>query len=251
MENLNHYDRIQDFISGKLTKDQQDKFKSDLNNKPDLELEYKATLATEHAIELLGAKRLKRKFNAARELNQPLKVHSKRSSNGLWVKIAAAIAFLIIASTIAFFYLQNPSPTSIAQEGFTEPPLLSLRTPNKGQKQSPLSIGEYAYDQQELTAAINVLSKVEENDKDFILAQLTLGATYFKQQKYDLAIEVFTKLGNTANSYKQQADWNLAMAYLAKQDVPKARQLLLQIDKEGNITDSRKQKLSKILKQLE
>lgn len=251
MENLNHYNRIQDFISGKLSNNQQDKFKSDLNEDPDLKLEYKAALAADQAIELLVDQRLKRKFQTSNKSDTTLKVTSSQTKKRPWLKMAAAITFLVVSAIIIFLYLGTPTHETLAQEGFTEPPLLSLRTPSRGQNQTPLSIGEYAYDQEDLNAAAKVLADINPKDKDFNMAQLTLGATYFKQKEYDLAIAIFTQLASDPNnSYQEQANWNLAMTYLSKKDIPKARQLLQKIDNEGNVTKNRKEKLKKILEQL-
>lgn len=252
MENLNHYNRIQDYLSSKLSDNQRIEFEADLDNNTDLKLEYEATLAANQAIELLGYQNLKRKLQVQQKNESPLTISSANTKKSPWLKMAAAVAFLIIAAFVLFFYLQPLTPEQLAQESFTEPPLLSLRTPTKGQKQTPLSIGEYAYFEENFSKAIKQLSTIRDNDKNFEMAQLTLGATYFQTGAYELAIGIYEKIINLEDSnFEEQAKWNLAMTYLANQQTAKARQLLQQIEKDSSTTTTRKEKIAEILAALE
>ena len=244
MDTLNHYDRIQKYLSQQLSTEQVRQFKSDLSRDADLEQEYAAVLAAQKATDLLAYQGIKNIIKE--EQAQQIKV-IKKPKQHIWA--AAASILLLIFALVYWLPSTSPSPQALAQEYFEKP--ISSTLKGKTRTSDLLQKAEMAYEKEDYLTVISSLKEIKEEDALFSEAQFILGNACFKSHQPEAAIQAYRKVLASPNSLSlEQAEWNLIMAYLYQGKIDETEKLLSKMEANTSIPPGRKTQIRELLKSL-
>lgn len=222
MEELQYFERIEDYIDGNMSPEARQLFEADLQTNPQLQEEYEAMRATMVALEWMVTDELQQEKKSA--TITPLKVASKRS----WWMVAAGFLLLILLGGLGYANL-NYSNQKLAQKAYTEPIWTNLVR------------GENNMETQEINEALanehygylnEILEKIPEKNVDMLYLSAN---AWLKNKHFDPAIERFQQVVNSPDqSRKAAAEWYLVLAYLEKGDTAAAQEQIDRLLQQSN-----------------
>lgn len=166
---------------------------------------------------------------------------SQNNSNTIIRRLIPFVA-LAAAASVFFFIINQSNLSSLADENYVHYPYLV--EPELGD--GDLNIGIEAYQEKDYETALNIFNSNPSGDLKLKLAK---GNAEYNLGKYDEAINSFNEVRElTGNpSFKNYANWYLALTYLKKDDKNQAIKLLKQLP-EGAASYKQAQDLVKELK---
>ncbi len=216
-------DKIIDFLSGRLRKEEQEVFAKEKAEYPESKEDALAHQAVLNYIDQSGDLETKDWLKTVLPKYQEKKNKPGRSILMWLIPVTAAAAMLLL------FFLPSMQPelSSVQQvANYLEPYELSFG--DRGQSADVLLEAGQAYQTKEYDAAIPLLQQAIEESQDGKY-RLALGISLLEVGKSAPAIENFQDLISNADPiYTEHAQWYMALAYL-QQNNPNAAAPLLQI----------------------
>jgi tetratricopeptide (TPR) repeat protein len=155
--------------------------------------------------------------------------------------IAASIVVFLMVGASFLFNTDNPTNQELFNQFYTtESSILTVRAGSTDF--SPINTGMKYFEQKEYRKALDAFKLEPDN----MIVKLYSGFSYMELNKFDEAIKEFENIViQNDNLFIDQAEWNLALCYLATNETNKARKLLTNISNSNTIYNIRAQNLLK------
>ncbi|AGC76676.1 hypothetical protein LX97_01336 [Nonlabens dokdonensis] len=214
---------IQDYISGKISDEDQLKVEHLLKTDADFKEAFETHQDIQIAFQISEKDTLKKKFQEIEiDINKPSKFRLLRS-NAVYLIIAASV-FIIIFLNI----FDQKSGNALYEENFstlsnTYQPIVRSNATNENMAAfSAYENANYQLAQQEFELLLN--RKKDPNIRFYY------GLTFLNQAEYELALDQFKELEHINHDYKAEEYWYTALIYLKKEDFENAQKYLEKID---------------------
>ncbi len=162
-------------------------------------------------------------LNEMLEINQNVIKANAEKNVFLWVKMAAAVAFLIISGLVIFHFIEPDLSNFVAQE--MSVPYAANVVFRDGET-SALSNAFTAYSNKDYEKALNYFNKSTD-----VKALFYKGLCHLYLGDFQLAITVLDNEELIGSRFEEQSRWYTAMAYVEAGDEEKAREVLNEIIK--------------------
>lgn len=213
MKDFTYLNRIEAYLDGHLSSEEQATFEQELKQNDLLKKEYEACLASELALDVLAFKgmmsRITQKESTRKEASKPALFFW--TSQRRWT-IAASFTMLMILTGLIYSYL-NFSDTSIIVSNYeiSKPIYSDFKGDLEG---SSIKRIKSAFQNKQYELVQNNLLSIESTHPDYGEYQLILGCTALQQGETQPAITIFNDLKNSNNIRRQRAQFLLILAYL-------------------------------------
>ena len=222
-------ERIEQYLTGKLSGGDLQAFEQEIKQDPGLEAEVSSYRQLIDGIEAAGVSDFEQKLQTWER--QILNEEAEKLQGGamirpMWLRYAAVAAAVLALVAILFLYrpgTEGPvdSETLFAQHFQPMEDYLSL----KGAARPEDSAMEL-YQAGKYHEALPLFEQVLKQDSIAPLFQLYAAIAYTADQQPDKAIRLLTPLTEIHNSYSEPAEWYLALAELRAGNLDKARKQL-------------------------
>lgn len=166
---------------------------------------------------------------------------SKSRTMGLFLKIAASVMLIAVASVVLVRQYSSPSGMDIYEDYYSPYPAQVIR----GETEDPFSSFFTLYSQGLYDEALTELENIDSSLKSDLI-QLYIGNCLLNTNKTELAIETFEKIAPTS-SYSGDAKWFAALSLFSIEQDDRAKVYLEELAIEDGIHQKiSKQILSKI-----
>jgi len=229
---VKYTDKIEQFLDGEMTAEQEAAFKAQVKNDPDLAREVEAHLLATDGIQYF------------QEANSPKAVESevvtkepeiRKQSPGILRRMRPIIG-LAAAALIAFLLIPKGDLADRYYDGYvldiTE---MSSTDPSLQQAQDTYNAKDYA-------AAIPLLEKFP----DKIPAQIAKANAHYNLEDYDTAATTLQPIASGNSAQKSTANWYLALTHLKQKQAEKAKIALQNIPKGSGYYEDAQDLLTKI-----
>lgn len=215
MNDIQYLERIEAYLGGELSPEEHDAFEKELAENPDLKEEYDAYLLSLEVIDQMTFKNLMQKAAAHEKKREARRFTISRRM------LAVAACILLILGIGSFWYAgQNYSNQAVFAQHFQFPNTDNLIRGEDGEESEPVSIFRealWAYENQDLTKAVNLLASISEEAPNYNMAQYYLGNLYLESRRPKEATAAFEAfLSSPENRYAEDSEWGLILAYLQK-----------------------------------
>ena len=242
MKTTNITDYVERYLEGKLKDGDLWEFKHNLETNEELARELKFQQEINETLSDTSKMQLRKTLK-----NAYLKTHYANSFASKWKfqAVAAAIVILVLAGGgLIFNKLQTSTTTNMAmyeQYFETDNALFTVRA-GEMETNSFLKKGIAAFNKEDYLQAIMLFNKNSDN----MAANLYSGFSFMKLSDYNNAEIKFTKIiKDNNNLFIDQAQYNLALCYLAIDKLDKVEQILQEIIKENTAYSVKAQNLLK------
>lgn len=220
--NLELYiERIENYLAGELPAGERAAFEQELQSNDELRQALELYRIGEQAIELEVENNLRRELQkwAAEdaagqvvERQTGARIVSMRTN---WVRWAAAAAVFAGAIFFVWFWVnRQPSDEALFAQNYELAPPPAFRSAVGDEH--PLAQGFEAYENENYQAAADFFQTISAENERFAEAQFYLGHAAVQLENYDLAISSFDRSAKAGDEkYREKAEWNLLLAYLA------------------------------------
>lgn len=223
------FEDIENYLEGGMTAEDQQKFELAVHEDVSLANSLKEQRETHQLVELFARSQIKNKVKSVYDRRQSGKGVGKAGFP--LMKIAAAIALLIVAATIYLFVGFNHNPAYLADQAF-EPYPNRFRTMGESEK-TDFNKGLDAYDDEDYLEAIARFSKINPEDEMYMDAQFYLGVSNLGSEQYNEALAPFKYVIQQKSLYEGSAKWYLCLTYLQLDQEDEAIKILRSIADEG------------------
>ena len=231
MDELKYYDRIEAFVGGTMSADEQTRFEAELETNPELKTEYLAYRATHDVMEVLAFEQLQEELRemdigstpsstATTSKEPPARI--RRMPRRL-LTLAASFLVLVLAGTLWWSNSQY-SDQQLAGKHFMTPNLSKVRGTNT---EDALSQAATAFYQGNYDTSIRLLQSIPSSDPVYADAQWLLGYACLQEGRAQEAVTAFNVvLSGNKNELKASARWHRILAHIAAGDQVAAEKLL-------------------------
>ncbi len=160
-------------------------------------------------------------LNEMLDINQSVIKDNIEKDDFVWVKIAAALAFLII-SGLAIFHFIEPDLSNIVAQEISEP--YTATVVFRDGETSVLSKAFTAYSNKDFAKAVSYF-----NESTGVKALFYKGLCYLYLGDYQLAITTLEDTELIGSRFEEQSRWYVALAYIEVGNKAKARDVLNKI----------------------
>ncbi len=219
MEELKYFDRIEVYVDGNMSSEDQQLFESELKTNVDLKTEYDAYLATKQTLEVFALEQISEELKSLSIVKEnTLHDSSESIPSGRIISfprrilgLAATLLLLIVAGTLWWSNAQY-SDKQLARNNFITPNLSTVRGDANleilAEASEPFYQGKYKI-------TINQLQALDTSHPAYVDAQWLLGYAYLKNGQPQDALTAFQKvLKSDKDQLKASAEWHMILAYL-------------------------------------
>jgi len=246
MKTTNNTDYVEKYLEGKLKDGDLWEFKvklekdQDLANELRLQSELNETLSDKHKM------LIRRSLSRAYRKNSY--VYSFTSKWKLQAVAAAVVIMILAGGGLMFNYLQQTNTSNLAlydQYFEVDNNIFNVRAGEASMFNNSIYEGINAFNKKDYLQAIMLLNKNNDN----MAANLYAGFSFMKLSDYENAMYKFNDiLKDNNNLFIDQAEFNLALCYLATDNTERAKQILENIIKENTVYSTKAQELLKDIK---
>lgn len=232
MKTINNRDYVEKYLEGKLKDGDLWEFKhrvekeSELAKELQLQQEINETLSDNHKMQI--------RRNLHKAYMRTSYVYSFVSKWKLQAVAAAVVIMMLIGGGVMFNYLQSSSLSNMAlyeQYFDVDNNMFTVRAGDANLNNS-ITDGIDAFNNNEYLEAIRLFDKHDNN----MAANLYSGFSFMKLSDYENAKYKFTQILKDNNSlFIDQAEFNLALCFVATNELEKAKQMLKVIIKEKTV----------------
>jgi tetratricopeptide (TPR) repeat protein len=221
MNESNTFERIEQYLAGALTKEEQLSFENQLQDDRELKQELTKHHQAHQVVNLYAREQIKQRVKSIQVSR------SQSAAPTMLYRLAAAV--VLVALTVGGYLVtyQNYSDAAIAGIHF-EPYPNRLTTMGELKDESFFEAMTY-YDQGDYQNALSSFALVESGSEHYEAAQLYLGIAHYSLDQYDQAVKIFQVLAPSSGAYAEAANWYLALSYLQLQQHQNATPILRQI----------------------
>lgn len=220
MNNSEDYnDQLDRYFRDEMEAEERQKFLSEVESNPSLQKQFEQHKELLKAIELSSLADLKE------QLKEREAQHAKSPSakSFMFLKIAAAVSLIMVFSWLIISNSGDPISTEQLYASNYEP-YPNVVSPIDRSSQFDSKNPYALYEMEEYVKALDILKTIEGNDT----ASFYEGQVHLALQQPDEAIENFKHIPS-GSDFKAPANWYLALAYLGKNDMDKAKETLSSI----------------------
>ncbi len=236
---------IERYIAGEMDKKEELWFLKEMEGNPELKHEVELRRKTDNILVKKDILDLRRKLTNIENtrINKPTGEKPGR------MKYAALIALLIIIGGIAFIYRGKLSNEEILERYYKAyEPTSNIRSDFKTDNQDFNLALEY-YKVRDYRNAAVYFSKVIQAEPGNMHSTLLNGISNYEISNYPEAENSFTRIiDDNNNLFIDHAQWYLALCYLKTNDILKAKEQFIAIDKSGSIYKKNARQILKRLK---
>jgi len=253
MMNYEYSERIEQYLLGKLDKDQQVQFEKEMLADPELAKEVELQRAIYQSFQKSSEMELRDKLDISRQRWEIKQKHAGRVVSFFRNKylVAASVALLIMAGGALITWLLSSKSTFSGEALFAEnyhrpdPPNYSVRD---FETDSVAGFAFREYQHRDFVGAIKHFTEALQDDPSRSEVQFYLGITYLESDENELAIQAFKQVIDDKSIYLEEARWYLALCYLKIEDMENTRQLLQVISGSSSL---RKEQAAELLEAIE
>ncbi len=220
--NLEMYiERIENYLAGALPAGERAAFEQELQSNDELRHAMDLYQIGNEAIELEVENNLRRELQKWAAEDAAGQIAAKQTGARIvsmrtnWVRWAAAAAVFAGAVFFVWFWVnRQPSEQALFAENYELAPPPAFRAATG--VEHPLAQGFEAYENEKYQAAADYFQTVPAENERFGEAQFYLGHALVQLENYDAAIAAFDRSAQAGDEkYREKAEWNLLLAYLA------------------------------------
>ncbi|MEM9886849.1 MAG: hypothetical protein AAF849_13235 [Bacteroidota bacterium] len=220
------YDRIEDYLEDRLSKEAKAKFEAQLAVDDALRKEltfYRhLQLATQRLEQEEDFRKTIQGVDQTLDENAFFKAsavsidkNKGKSDRKLWIPLSVAAGLLVLLWLGGRYWGQSYYSNAVLAENFEPFEIVSTDRGDGIKTENQLQKGIDAFEAKSYADAIEWFSSTSEADAFYVQSQYYLAHTYLAQQKYDAAIEQFQKVADTKSTlYKDRAEWYQLQAML-------------------------------------
>lgn len=229
---------IDRYLRNDLSEKEQIDFEDRVANDPAFAEEVEKYKDSNFAVGLLA--RIQKKEQVKR-LHQQFRLDRHRSR----VYPVAALILVLVAVGLTYWYaITNYTDHQLATHYYT--PYVVDPTTQGQREEQILDMALAAYNNQDYSRALDLLTSLPENINEYWQVQLLIGNVWLMLDQPKKAIPIFDNISKESELYKESAKWYLALAYLKNEDPANAQLVLKQIQ-EGEYNYSTANQLLKKL----
>lgn len=249
---LDYSDRIDRFINGQLTDDEQVQFRKELSANSELQQEIQFHQNMKAAILEEEVLKFRQILDAAHSDYEQRNVveHPSRSRFSQPYRIVAAVAAIVITSgLIAWYVLQGGMSNREIYEMYFKPYKVTMNVRStRSTIQEDIRNALVLYEKGNYAEALPVFKKVINGNPSNHAVNLYAGISYMEIQQFTQATNAFERIIEHKNNlFVEQAEWYAALCYLVSDQPGKAKKQFTRIvSREGYYTDPAKEILNKM-----
>ncbi len=216
------FEKIEDFLSGRLSEEEKQAFRARIEADPSLARQVKAQKGTHKVVDMYAQIKMKDKV---RSLHQEAKAKTGTPLRKVYA-IAASVAILLIVASL-WNANSNYSNQSLVADNFDLPSFSNRAADDPNN--NLLNQVESAVVAKDYKQAISLLSSVETSSNANMI-QFYLGSLYLENHQNAKAIDVLQDLLQTGDQrYTEDVQWLLVMAHLQNNEEQQAKNYLQNI----------------------
>ena len=238
---------IERYNAGEMNDAEKQWFLKELDGNPGLREEVELRERTDDVLKTHDIIGLRNKLSEIEKSRKSL-IPSKTTGKRLPISIAAAIAGLIIISSITFFETRHITNDEIINQYYKSYDGVSISRSSQTAASNDYSTGLEYYNIHDYKNAALYFSKSLNIDPENMESTMLYGTSSFEVNNYPEAQRSFTKvIDNNNNLFLEDAEWYLALCYVRTNDMKKASDELKVIKNSRSIYSKN---AAKILRQI-
>ena len=238
------YEQIEAYLDGSMTEEQRLSFEQEiaedesLRSEVDLHREIHSAIESRSQVDafrnLLSEVDAETQVAGKTRSIDPEQSRSRSIPVTRWLAIAAAVLVFFIAG-IQFFGPGVSDPATLAMNRL---PAYEIPSPTRSSATELEQLRAEAYVHFEMGAfpeAIAVFERVLEEDPEDLEVRFFKAQAHMWQEEYFLAYQEYSEVESvTGNFYSEDAEWGMALALLAEEQLDNAAALLMQIEERNS-----------------
>jgi tetratricopeptide (TPR) repeat protein len=213
---------IERFIADEMNEAEKQWFLKELDGNQGLREEVALRERTDKVLKSHDVIRLRNKLSEI-ENSRSMPIPTKTTGKRLPISIAAALAGLIIISSITFFGTKHLTNDEILNQYYKSYDGGSISRSSQAATNSDYSTGMEYYNIHDYKNAALYFSKVLYVDPENMESTMFYGTSSFEVNNYPEAQRSFIKvIDNNNNLFMEDAEWYLALCYVRTNDIKKA-----------------------------
>jgi tetratricopeptide (TPR) repeat protein len=238
---------IERYIANEMNEAEKEWFLKELDGNPGLREEVALRERTDKVLKSHDIIQLRNKLSEI-EKSRKIRIPAKTTGKRLPIAIAAALAGLIIISSIAFFGTRHLTNDEIISQYYKSYDGVSISRSSRSTASNDYSTGLEYYNIHDYQNAAFYFSKVLNVDPENMESTMFYGTSSFEVNNYPEAQRSFAKvIDNNNNLFMEDAEWYLALCFVRTNDIKKASEELKAIKNSRSIYS---RNAAKILRQL-
>lgn len=218
-EDLPNNDLITRYLDGELNAEELQRFRLRLQNDPRFRQEVESMQLATEAVKYYGIRTTiaaVRQKMKAEVVKAPVKVFGMRRAVRYGLSVAATLFFVFIAIEGYQFY-------QLSSDGVYNETYISYSTTTRGEQN--ISAIEKAYSNKSYNEVISLGGNQLTTDKE----KFFIGLSYLEVNQPANAIKLFSALNNDQSSFKEDAEFYLALSFLKQENYDQSLQLFQKI----------------------
>jgi tetratricopeptide (TPR) repeat protein len=213
---------IERYNAGEMNEAEKQWFLKELDGNPGLREEVALRGKTDNVLKRHEIIRLRNKLSEIDKSRRSLVPH-KTTGKRLPISIAAALAGLIIISSITFFGTRHVTNDEIINQYYKTYEGISISRSSQTAASNDYSTGLEYYNIHDYKNAALYFSKALKVDPENMESTMFYGTSSFEVSNYPEAQRSFTKvIDNNNNLFMEDAEWYLALCYVRTNEMKKA-----------------------------
>jgi tetratricopeptide (TPR) repeat protein len=189
------YERIDSYLSGKLSPAERIVFEAEMQANPGLRGEVELYASVDQQLLLKGTLESLNEAYFRKRQSTPAKILPMRQAR-FYRTIASVAAILVVAVAVYFVGFRKDSVSQLADRYVQDQ--MAYISPTMGGGADSIQLGIKAYNEKRYAEAEKIFAEVAGRDPGNIKAMENLGRTYLREQEYDKAIDVFQDLSRVS-----------------------------------------------------
>lgn len=226
-------DLIEHYLQDKLSDAEVAEREWLLKEDPDFRDAFEKHQLVIEGIKYAGRNELLRAFRKIEEKNYGKGLGRTRSLRKYYIGVAASIGILLLSYvSIQEFYFKTPE--KIAASFFEPyPVLVGGATRSAGGEKSSLELAMSLFEGERYIQAIGIFRSLDAPESEE-LVEFYLANAYQATHNYSESIKIYKQIISENGIFKEQAEWYLALAYLATEELKMAENLLVAMKDSGD-----------------
>ncbi len=222
----------EDYLRGNLNESEKEQFEQRLKADPELNTILADMTFFQKGIPQAFHEEIRESLAAKDRTMPAFKAEHKSERLPVW-GYAAAAAVIVIALVYVLFFTGPQAGELYAAYYEPYPNLIEPNVRGETYPENSLAAAMAFYNQGDFTKALNIISRLPENEKTGFL-YLYEGICYLETGEPEKALRSFDRARQKSESLKGQAQWYSGLTYLKMEDIPNAREIFTMLSESDN-----------------